>query len=240
MKTLISLAVAGALLAGVAAEIPARAEVSAEVDAYGTYVRTVVLSSASLRSLKIWTVARARAAMFQPLNPDGDLNGDLWPFIAENPYDANRPWVVWSRFNGRDYDLAWSRWTPAGWSPVEWVEHATNLGDDMDPFVAIGPDSRPYVTWWRGENGIGRVYFSVFLATAWGPATPVSDPDVDSRSPVITVEPDGTIVVQFDTPGGPVTRRIKLILPTTITDDIIPIGQSQSSSAGNKSGSPGR
>src|SRR5262245_42662406 len=85
-----------------------KAEVSAETDVFGNYVRTVVSSTSTLSktTLRVWSVSRVRPT-YWPLNPTGDFIGDLWPYIAENPVQARWPWVAWSRFNGTDYDLTY-------------------------------------------------------------------------------------------------------------------------------------
>lgn len=199
-----------------------RAEVAAEVDAFGTYVRTVVLSNASSKQLRIWTPARMRAQRVV-LNPAGDVNGDLWPVIRENLADRGQPWVVWSRFTGTEYDLAWSRWSDGSWTPISWVAEDAG-GDDLDPALAFDGRGRPHTAWWRAENGKGRIYLSLFLDTTWMAAFPVSDQGVDSRHPDLEVLPDGAIRVQYDTPDGRQSRIVTFASGATITDDINPFG----------------
>jgi hypothetical protein len=214
--------VLGALLVGWSVIPRTSAEVSAEVDAYDNYVRTVVFTNASAKNVKIWS-ARNSPWNRVPLNPDGDLTGDLWPVIVENPADMNHPWVVWSRHDGTDYDLAWSRWNwGEGWqtiAPV--VEGVSGAGDDLDPSVVLDPTGRPYLAWWRNEGGHGQVYFTVFLSSRWMDPVTVSDPLVDSRSPVIGFE-GSAIRIEYRTPQGPVSRDIVFAAPETINDDINP------------------
>ena len=126
------------------------AEVSAETDVFGNYVRTIVSSSTSTLSIvktqRIWTVSRVRPT-FWPLNPTGDFTGDLWPYIAESPVQSRWPWVTWSKFNGSDYDLAWSRWTGRGWTPVAMVEAIPGTDDALDSAVAFDQVGRAYLVW---------------------------------------------------------------------------------------------
>jgi len=197
-----------------------RAEVSAEVDALGSYLRMVVLSNASVKNPKIWSSHHQRA-QYVPLNAAGDLNGDLFPAIVENPLQGNHPWVVWSRFDGSDYSLAWSRWSGA-WEPILWVGSAAGAGDDLDPALTLDPLGRPYVAWWRDEQGVGRVYLSVFLDTRWLDPFAVSDSGVDSRYPTVTLEGD-VVVVRYQTPDGPAQRVLMWSAsPDSINDDINP------------------
>jgi hypothetical protein len=211
-----------------------RAEIAAETDAAGRYVRTVVLTSAAGGDLNIWSVER-RWTHLAPLNPGGDMNGDLWPTIAEDPGQHRIPWVVWSRFTGSEYDLAWSRFIPGGWAGIEWVESpgGARSGDDLDPVLAFDSRGLAILVWWRNEGGIGRVYATSFQDVGWMPALLVSDRGVDSRSPQVTVLPYDQISVAFSTPTGRVVRDLTGYLPLTILDDIDPInGIGTTSSSG--------
>jgi hypothetical protein len=209
MRKQVSLFAAAVALVTVAWSPGPRAEVAAETDSVGNYIRTAVFASASVKKLKIWCVQRPRA-LYYPLNPEGDLNGDLWPSISENPFDSNHSWVTWSRYTGAGYDLAWSRWMPGGWAPTEWVEdpQPASAGDDLDPNATFNSQGRPYLVWWRNEGGIGTVYLSLFLVTRWMPGFPVSDVGVDSRLPTVTMLDDSRARVEYDTPGGHVVRIV--------------------------------
>lgn len=198
------------------------AEVAAEVDTTGRYVRTLILSRMTIDKVSIWA-AMPRDG-YVALNPYGDLSQDLWPVLIEDPANGNRPWVVWSRFNGGDYDLAWSRWTDGGWEGVRWLQETHLSGNDVDPDIALGKENRPYVAWWSDRGGIGQVYFSVYLDTRWMDAFLVSDAGVDSRYPSIATNPDGSITVDFDTPAGPQSRTLLLNEGVSINDDADPVG----------------
>ena len=107
MSTHRRLAAAAAFLVGAACVAPAvRAEVAAQTDGFGRYVRTVVVSRATVRQTKIWDLVRRGGSWgHYALNPGGDRIGDQYPTVAENPGDRRRPWVVWSRFRDGEYDL---------------------------------------------------------------------------------------------------------------------------------------
>jgi hypothetical protein len=201
----------------------ARADVSAEVDWQGNYVRMVVVSQFSVTGIKLWTPTLPSWGPYRPLNPDGDRNGDLWPVMREDPLGGVRPWIVWGRFTGSDYDLAWSRWSGSGWTPIRWLESAPRPGADLDPDLTLDKSGRPYVAWWSDEDGLGRVYFSMYLDTQWMGAYLVSDPEIDSRDPIVTVGDDGTITVSYLTPRGRESRTVRLIRGHSINDDFDPI-----------------
>jgi hypothetical protein len=203
----------------------ARAEVSVETDAYGQYVRTIVLTQASIRQYRIWRVARRAYWGNFPLNPDGDRNGDLFPAVAENPVDGRHPWAVWSRFNGYDYDLAWSKWERGGWTPITWIGEEFEPGDDLAPTMGFHRGGRPYVAWWRDEGGVGRIYLSFFLVTRWLQPLAISDAWTDSRSPRMSILDDGSVRIAYRTPAGPEERVVSFLDPTTITDDLNPVSQ---------------
>ena len=222
MSTRRSILVA-ASLALMVSQIPTRAEVSAEVDVQGRYVRTVVFANASIRNARVWSIQRAKTG-FYPLNPAGDENGDLWPLIVDQTAGELKPWVVWSRFNGTDYDLAWSTFRGT-WRQTAWVEARPAPGDDLDPSIAFDAEGRPHMVWWRNEGGRGRVYVSIFLVSRWMIAYPVSDEAVDSVHPQVSIRLDGKIEVSYDTPAGRVTRVVTFARPSTITDDVTPFGR---------------
>lgn len=221
-----SLAAAVALLLAAPLVAPAvRAEVSAETDSFGRYIRTVVMTQASVRQHRIWQTVRRNFWGHQPLNPNGDRTGDMYPAIAENGFERRHPWAVWSRFNGQDYDLVWSRWRPGGWSMIERVEPESPFGDDLAPSVAFNTSGRGFLAWWRDDGGAGEVYVSVFLVTRWSDPILLSDPGVDSRNPHLSVLALGQMAVEFVTPGGHESRMVSLNGTTTITDDLNPVGQ---------------
>ncbi len=214
--------VATVFLAVLGGVVPVQAEVSSQVDGEGNYVRMVVLPNVLHLQPGIWSVQKPRPD-FVPLNEHGDRNGDQWPVILENPQNGNWPWVIWPRFNGLDYDLAFSRWMHGGWTDIRWVEESpATVGDDFDPDGTLDVYGRPYVVWWRDENGKGQVYLSVYLATRWMTAYPVSDEYEDARYPVVYAGVDGNIHVQYDTPNGPVSRTVWFSRPGTITDELNP------------------
>ncbi|HEX5042835.1 MAG TPA: hypothetical protein VFV75_08000 [Candidatus Polarisedimenticolaceae bacterium] len=201
---------------------PARAEVSAEVDAFGNYVRTVVVTAGSARRTKIWSPFRSRSTRLM-LNSTGDATGDGWPAILESPVDG-KPWVVWSHFDGADFDLAWSRFGEGNWEPVKSLLALDSSDPDLDPVLAFDDGGRPYVTWWRNSPAQGRIYVSLFLTTRWMIPLQVSDPGEDARTPTLVVLPDRRMQVSYSTPGGTVTKLVVLNAGATITDDINPFG----------------
>lgn len=200
------------------------AEVSVETDDDGVYRRTVLRTNQSEKNYRVWAVSRNVGTRLV-LNADGDGLGDLWPTIVGNDGDGGRPHVVWSRFDGTSFDLAWSRWTDeAGWSETDWVAGTAMPGDDLDPDLEFDPtDGRPSLVWWSDDGERGQVYLSVFLSSRWMSPYPVSAEGEDGRYPTVDILDDGTIRVSFETPGGTVVRFVRFHRPDTITDDLNPL-----------------
>ncbi len=204
-----------------------QAEVSVRTDPQGRYSATQVLTTGTRGEPVVWGLNNRASRNFHVLNPRGDAKGDLWPLITEPDIAPHYPWVVWSRFNGNDFDLVWSRWAEDGWGPVRGVDLEPVAGNDLDPDMTFNGEGRPYLVWSREENGVSSVYFSAFLLLQWMPAFQISVPDVDSRYPVIVGGRGSSIQVEFDTPKGRVRKWVLFSRPVTITDDINPLNHVQ-------------
>ena len=196
------------LLLALGAAPAARCEVAAETDAFGRYVRTSVYTQSALRQVKIWRIVRRNMPGVHPLNPTGDRFGDQYPAVAENLRDHRYPVAVWSRYNGLDFDLVWSRFTGTAWTPVQWVGTGFEAGDDVQPFISFDVTGRPYVAWWRDEEGVGTVYVSFFLVTRWSAPIQVSDTGTDSRAPRMVPMAGSNMRVDFRTPSGLESRIV--------------------------------
>ncbi len=218
---------AAVLAVVVLSAVAAQAAVTAELDPLGRYVRTVIIARASVSEMAIWGGVPEihDEGPWRVLNPIGDLNGDMWPAIVQDPNQNNYPWVVWSRFNGRDYDLGWSRWIgqTQSWNEVQWLEQQSRLGDDLDPQIDIDDSSRPYVVWWTDEGGAGRVYLSLYLESRFMPRRLVSDGGVDSRYPSLSINPDGSVIVSYETPTGTESKIVAIEGGASINDALDPV-----------------
>lgn len=217
-KTAVALAIVGLCL-------PAAAEVRVRTDRHGGYQWTQVITGGSrLQPVsRVWSLV-GRSTGQQALNPQGDRNGDLWPTIRESSLAPHHPWVVWSRNGAHGYDLAWSRWSPAGWEPVQWVhDRVLSVGDDLDADLTFDRDGRPFMTWWREEPRGGRVYITGFAYGNWTRPHPVTEPGEDAWQPVIELLADGGLLVTYETETGAVSQLVKFEEPVTITDDIDPV-----------------
>jgi len=189
----------------------------------GTKQTAARLHLSSAEPGSIWAGATPGSDGNSALNLEGDLNGDLWPTIAENPLEPHEPWVVWSRFNGRTYDIAWSRWERVEWGPIRTVQD-NSPGDDLDAEIVFDSHGRAYMVWWRESAGRGQVFISVFLQTRWLSPFRVTSGSVDARYPSLTVLGFDQLRVDYETSAGTVTQMVEFERPVTITDDINPYG----------------
>ncbi len=199
------------------------AEVSAVVDSSGNYENTIYIEKTRGKRVFIWTKFGNNRNQIS-LNEAGDLYGDLSPTIKENIYQENFPCVVWPKFDGFDYEIAFSKWTLNGWSPIVYLEDIDNPFDDLSPSIDFDQNARPYIAWFRDENGVRKIYISLFLETKWMESLPVSDEGVDSWDPEITVNSEGEFDVAYMTSEGKRAKTIIINFPDTITDDIDPFG----------------
>jgi hypothetical protein len=200
-----------------------RAEVSVRTDRAGKYVSTQLSTTGARGEPVVWGLRGRASRRLHLLNPMGDLNGDLWPTISESNLAPHHPWVVWSRFNGTDFDLAWSRWAAGKWRPIHWLEGGPADGNDLDPDISFDAEGRPYLVWTRGADGSRQIYFSVFLLRRWMTGILISDSAIDSSFPVIVGHDGNVVEVEYTTPAGTVRQAVLFSRPVTITDDINPL-----------------
>jgi len=227
MKRLILVCVVFSLLgAGLATRTDAEVRVRTTPD--GEYDSTVIVPGGDPWQQGIWS-SRTRGSLRRGsivLNPQGDRYGDLLPAVGEPSMAPHHPFVVWSRFNGTDYDLVYSSWR-YGWSAIEPVSTVTIGGDDLDPNVAFSRAGVPLVAWWNSdlEDGHGTVYYSVYSGSRWVEPVRISHATLGGRYPVFDVRHD-IVVINYESDDGLVRLSYELPTfdPTTITDDIDPQG----------------
>ena len=209
----------GFALIALAVSLPALGEVSARLNEDGDYVGMTYRIGVT-NGYRIWASA-APTFNRRPLNPTGDLLGDLSPTVVESTVDAHWPVAVWSHPNGGDYDLVFSRWTGRSWTPMSFVEQ-DNPYNDLDPRISMNSEGRPYMAWYRTEATGGVVYFSIFLQSRWMTPIRVTGTTVDASSPQLVLSSDTRAVVTYMTPTGAQSRILTIPNTDSITDDIDP------------------
>ncbi len=71
---------------------------------------------------------------------------------------SNRPWIVWSGFDGKDDDIYFSRWDGEVWEMPSRV-HVDNDTPDLLPTIVGNKDNYPTIFWY-GFNGEKYVRYS--------------------------------------------------------------------------------
>jgi len=225
MRTYLKVALPGLLVLGFFAQ--ATAEVSVQTDRRGRYLGTSVVTAGTADNPQPWGTAtssgRSRSARSgATLNLSGDRIGDGWPVVVEQPTAPHFPWVIWSRSNGADYDVVFSRWTTWGWMPIEWLPNRPQPGDDFDPVLSFDAKGRAVAAWWNESDGQGEVFVSIFLKYRWSSPVSVSAAGVDARYPALERDSKGRLTLSYETPAGVTVHPLRFDVPVTITDDINP------------------
>ena len=85
---------------------------------------------------------------FPPLNPDtaADARGNLW--------------VVWSRYDGKDYEIYLSCWNGQAWTRETRI--SDNEKNDVFPAIEVGPDGKPLLSWTQ-SSGLGSQVCLMYL-----------------------------------------------------------------------------
>lgn len=152
------------------------------------------------------------------LNENGDLNADGEPSFAINPITGS-PEVVWSKFDGIDYEIAYSYFEGLEWSEYEIITY--NNINDFDPCIAFNNDGTVKVAWWSDEP-IQQVYYKVRKNNGeWSLTLRVSDFLETSRFPSITAL-NNLSYVGYESLANPGEKNICL---GTIGEDPDPIPQ---------------
>ena len=81
---------------------------------------------------------------------------------------AGRPWIVWSQYDGEDYEVFSSRLEGAGWGGEEKL--TDDPGSDAWPGLAFLGGRLPVVVWSNVRGQTSSLRARVFEAGAWEPA----------------------------------------------------------------------
>jgi len=84
---------------------------------------------------------------------------------------AGRPWLVWSAYDGEDYEIYWARWNGSAWSGEEKL--TDNRDADAFPTLAFLRGVGPVVVWSRSGRS-GAVHARFMEAGVWGPELKVA------------------------------------------------------------------
>ncbi len=108
------------------------------------------------------------------------------------------PWVVWSRYDGADYEVYGSRWEGTGWSAEEALTE--DAGSDAWPGIVFLEGALPVVVWTNSRGPSSSLRARLFAAGAWGPTLEVLAAGGEIAEPRISAR-DGRLAVAWRADG---------------------------------------
>lgn len=203
-----------------------RAEVSVQLDAQGRVRRVVYVTRGSGPDAVIWGQMRGRIPLDVMLNPLGDTFGDLAPSISVNPV-TGMPMVVWPQNVGNQKRLVYSTFVNKAWTaPVQIVRPDLMGSDQIEPRLVMDRKGVPYLFFTEAASP-ARILFLTMARGRWTRPLLVSDAEVDSRTPAVSLE-DSDLRLSFATPKGSVVEMLSPGLlvesATSLMDSPIPPG----------------
>jgi lysophospholipase L1-like esterase len=112
---------------------------------------------------------------------------------------ASCPWVVWSGYDGEDYEVYGSRWDGTGWSGEETL--TDDAGSDAWPGIIFLGDTLPVVVWANSRGRTTSLRARVFAAGAWGPTLELLAPGESIAEPRLSTR-DSRLVVAWRSDGA--------------------------------------
>lgn len=150
---------------------PARSEVAVEISG-GAYRGFVMIAPwPEPDPWPLFTVIRQDIASNLPLNPYGNPSTDGRPESAVNPA-TGYPDVVWSWYDGHDWEIVLSRWNGAAWTDRQLL--TDNDVDDIDPMIVCRTDGSCGVVYWRSGQPGHSFYMEAPAPGSPGPEEQVS------------------------------------------------------------------
>jgi lysophospholipase L1-like esterase len=118
---------------------------------------------------------------------------------------AGRPLVVWSAYDGNDYEIVSASWTGASWTVPEFLTN--NADADLDPAVVFAPGVGPVAVWRRTSPAGHGVESSVRTGAAWSGVARIGARGKDAvRSLSVAVSGDRLALSWIS--GGEIAIRI--------------------------------
>jgi len=99
------------------------------------------------------------------------------------------PTVVWSAFDGEDYELYLTSWEGGQWAQTEQVTDDRGYSD-AQPVLVCHQQTSLVLAWTRAGPGGNTILWSRRLNGGWQPPVPVTGPHSRSRSPRLVSQGD--------------------------------------------------
>jgi len=95
------------------------------------------------------------------------------------------PWVVWSAYDGTDYEIWYSSWDGMRWSTESRITDNKRISD-VFPFIAFLPENIPLVVW--SQMGTkSQIFLKYRLGEDWSRDIKISGEDGWNRNPRLAV-----------------------------------------------------
>ncbi len=103
-----------------------------------------------------------------------NLNPDVPHLSPSISLDLNGyPHVVWSAYDGEDYEIYYSSWDGYKWSLETNITHNQNISD-ASPSISLFLDRIPIVAWLRSFKGTREICFAFKQNEVWSPEIRIS------------------------------------------------------------------
>lgn len=111
---------------------------------------------------------------------------------------AGRPWIVWSQYDGEDYEVFCTRSEGVGWAGEEKL--TDDPGPDSWPGLAFVEGGLPVVVWSNARGRTSSLRARVFAAGAWGAVFELLAGGGDVSEPRVSTR-EGRLVVAWRSGG---------------------------------------
>ena len=150
--------------------------------------------------------SRFEGGTWSPAVPFNAISAVPQLFLDAASDRVGRPWLVWSAYDGEDYEIYSARWRGSGWS--EEKKLTENRDADASPSLAFLQVSIPVAVWCRsGRNG-GGIHARFMKAGAWGPEVEIIS---GSGRPILnlrTAVRDGRLVISWQSEDAVVSKSL--------------------------------
>jgi len=180
---------------------------------------------------------------FSSPEPIAPASGSPRLFLQAATGRNGLPWLVWSGFDGNDYEIRVARGRGTDWTAESPI--TSNEDQDIFPSLTILPDGNPLVVWQRSAPGSAKILARRRSAGAWSremilaaPASPLSRPvraDADAGRIGLAWEEGGSVrtaiiesaaLAGLPAPGRPAASSKKFLKETAVEDTYIGFGDS--------------
>ena len=125
---------------------------------------------------------------FPHLDPEVNLDG------------TGRPWIVWTAYDGEDYEIFHSRWMGTGWAPEAALTNNRSLSD-LSPSLRFLPGNTAILAWSQASKG-SRICIKQLRNGKWGETRFLSPIETFNRRPKIAQSPDQIAIAWENTSTG--------------------------------------